>query len=370
MSFILSPINLASSGHIGHFEECDWDDLPLDLGNDVVKFLGLSLLSQVQFHRTSNNSFTVFGPWYSLLFETAKKLNYSPKGLQAIEGSTEAELMLDFVPFQPDVVFIPFNPNNALARRALDTHFAKFSKMVYTVENDHILSAVKWKTKPLTSILAPFDSCSLFLLVSGLASISVLARFFKLKPTKMSFSDFVWNLMTALICSPQVTAKKAIWRFVGITWLLGVFLLQQLFSGDMYTAMTLGPGHDVIDNFEDLALKTSGPITIFDAIGSKPENCFSRDHSYQKELMSRLRILPMEHLINHDLNEQLLFNVSSGNQYHIGTGNILDFYQNVLLDGLFKESLYISKEFGQPVPVFITIGPKIKQNVLKAFNDM
>lgn len=150
-----------------------------------------------------------------------------------------------------------------ISKRALNTGFIKLSNVDYTVENDHILSLVKYKAKSLVSILAPFGTFSLLLMLFGLILISFSACKFKQIYNKATFNDVIWYLATVLIKSPDIMTKKDVWRLVGISWTLGVYLLQQLFVGDMYPSMALTPDLDVVDNLADLAQKTTGPLSVF-----------------------------------------------------------------------------------------------------------
>lgn len=364
------PNFLGTSGHVGHFNEYDRELLPVPKHPGCIRFYGMNLLSLVYFKRTSNESFTLFGPWYSMLFETAKKLNYSMEGLQTKEGSREDEIISDFNAFQPDIVFIPFSPRVDVQIRFYEFGVVKVSNIVFTVESDHILSAVKYQTRNLMSILAPFDFNSLVLLFLGLICFLLFFGHLKQKPTKTTLTDFIWHLSTALIYCPQIKTRKNIWRLSGICWSLGVYLLQHLFAGEMYTSMTLAPELDVIDELEDLAQKSSDPITFFAEIDTDVNNYFSPNQTHRKELSKRLEILALDKMYSLDVAVELINNVTSGRQYHIGRGDLLEYYRKTLCDGLFKESLYISKEFGYPEPRFIPINSKIEPLVLQTFNKM
>lgn len=372
MPAIFEPINLPSTGHVGHFNECDRENIPNDFGHPgLIKFYGMPLLAQqLQFQRTSNNSFTIYGAYFSLLYETARKLNHSLEGLQAVEGSAEEEMIGDFLQFKPDIVLIPFSPLGDTVMRARDAGFLKISDILFTVENNHVLSKRQFEAKSLLAILAPFDLSSLTLLLTALVFISFLACHFKSNTSHVNISEIVWNLATAMVCCPPVTTKKAVWRFVAICWSFGVFFLQNIFSGDMYTAMTLAPNLDAIDNFDDLALKSTGPITIFDTLGANANNYFSPKQSHRKELVNRIQILPGEQLLNLSFVDQLMASVSCFQQCHIGEKGMLDYYQNVAFGARYKYNVYISQDFVQANPVFITLGPKIEKNVLESFNSM
>lgn len=62
----------ASNGYLGHFAEIDRDSLSFQMRPGVIKFFGTTISPYVTFERFDSN-FTVFGPWFSLLTETAKK---------------------------------------------------------------------------------------------------------------------------------------------------------------------------------------------------------------------------------------------------------------------------------------------------------
>lgn len=227
------------------------------------------------------------------------------------------------------------------------------------------------------SILAPFDISSLILLIFELFSVSIIAGYFKQKSKnsqqnsiKTNINEFIWHLTTALINSPEISTKRGVWRLVGLNWLIGIFLLQQIFAGDMYTSMALVPDLGTIDNFDDLALKSIGPINVFVSKKSDVDNYISSETKYKKDLTKRLKPMPLEGLLNLNIIEKLLINVSSGKKYHIGSRDLLDFYQKTLFNGRFRESLYISKEFGQTVPLFIILGSKIEKRIFGTFNKM
>lgn len=366
-----TPNYLASSGHVAHFTEPDRNALHYQITHPgILKFQGIDCPPYVRFKRTGNDTFTAFGPWFSLVYETAKKLNYSMEGLGLQPGSPEEQIWLELIAFMPDILLIPFTAQFDTMLKGYVIGWVEISHMVSTSEMDHILSARKYKTDNLMSLLTPFDLTSLVLMFTGLVLISYLARYFKRNPAKTPFHEVIWNLATVLICSPKVTAKAARWRMVGLSWLLGVFLLQQLFSGDMYTAMTLAPGLDVIDNLEDLALKTSGPIRIYDLKGSNINNVVSPYREHRELLMQRIQVLPLEHATDPFVLEQVLQNVSSGKQFHLAPKLTLDMYRNILFDGKYKESLYISKEFSQPLPVFLMFRKRAEKRILRVFNIM
>lgn len=79
-----------------------FDENPVDKG--VIKFSGFSLLPFTTFTRNneaeegSNGTFTVFGPIYSILYETCKKINYRyvKKYYNYIEA-TESPIMFQHV---------------------------------------------------------------------------------------------------------------------------------------------------------------------------------------------------------------------------------------------------------------------------------
>lgn len=169
-----------------------------------------------------------------------------------------------------------------------------------------------------------------------------------------------------------MTAKKAVWRFVGITWTLGVFILQQLFAGEMFTAMTLPPALDVIDSYSDLAAKTSAPISLFHLEEASADNYFWDDMEQRTKdkLTKRLQVIPVERIFNSDVIKGILVNVSSGRQYHLGADNRLEQYRNDFFGGKFKESTYISKEFGQTLPVFLILNKCAETRIKDAFNSL
>lgn len=181
----------------------------------------------------------------------------------------------------------------------------------------------------------------------------------------------IWYLTTAVICSPQILTKRNIWRFIGICWTFGVYLLHNLFASDMFTSMTLAPELDVVDSLTDLALKTTGPITAFAETDHFDVNkYFSPKQDFRKELSNRLKILDVEFAFNLDFAVEVIYNVTNREQHHLESKDMLEFYKNTLFTGRFKESLYISKESGNPVPLFICLGPKIDFIVFETFNNM
>lgn len=285
---------------------------------------------------------------YSLLHETARKINYLLQGLaiQEDNGLREEQLWVDFMTFQPDVVLFTFIAKIDSMMQGIEMGMATISDMIICVEMDHILSARKFKTANLLSILAPFDKTSLILMATGVLLISLIAGYFKLKPTKLSVSDFIWNLATAALNAPLVSTKIVRWRLIGVTWTVGVFLLQNLFSGDMYTAMTLPPALDVVDNFEDRQLPY-------------------REH--EKELMKRVHVFQADQTLNFTLMEQLLMNVSKGIQYHLEFKDLIDYH--LARYGIrYKDRIHVSADLGQLLPEFLIFGASCEKKISKTLN--
>lgn len=364
------PIYLASSGHVGHLIEPNRASLPFTSPNsEIIKFQAILSKPYLNTLRSGQN-FTVFGSLFSLLFETAKTLNYSLSGLAVLDNSTQEQIRNDYFTFQPDVVLHTLSPQVESILRAREMGLSKFSEMVVTLEIDHILSAKKYKADNILSIFAPFDSTSLVLIATGLFCFSIFANYLKLKPSKTTITDFVWHMFTALIFCPKVMNKKIRWRLFGLSWLIGVFLLQQLFSGDMFTAMTLPPDLDVIDNFVDLALRTAGPITAFDAEGTDVNNYLSPYRENREELTKRITILPVTEQLNRFVIKEVLENVSTGQQYHLDSRPMLEIYQNVYFKGFYKEKIHISTEYGQLMPTFLAFGPNADYKIEKTLNSM
>lgn len=365
-----TPIYLASSGHVCQFTEPDRANLTLfSPYSEIIKFQAIMSKPYLNTLRSGEN-FTVFGSLFSLLFETARALNYTLSGLAVLENATEATIWKDFFTFQPDVVLLTLSPELESILEALDVGLIRISDMVATHENDHILSAKKYKADNIFSIVAPFDLTSLLFGVTGLFCFSMLAEYLKVKPTMTTLTDFIWNMFTALIVCPQIMSEKTRWRLFGLTWSIGVFLLQQLFSGDMFTAMTLPPDLDVIDNFADLALRTAGSITVFDGEDADVKDYLSPYREHREELTNRITILPVAEQLNSFFIREVLENVSTSLQYHLDTSAILDIYQNVYFKGFYKEKIHISKEFGQLMPTFLAFGLNAEYKIEKALNVM
>lgn len=207
-----------------------------------------------------------------------------------------------------------------------------------------------------------------FLMIFALFCFSLLMRPFE-KRIKIVFNDVIWFLANALIRCPKVTAFLAVWRFVGVTWLVGVFLLQQLFAGEMFKAMTLAPGLDVIDNFDDLALFTAGPISVFDTFGAGRDKFFSSGRQHRQLLTNRIKILFGSQMYKDDLVKELLTNITRGSQFHLGVLYQLEQYRDKHGSG-FGESLHISSEFGQFSPVFIMLNKWIETPIENVFNSV
>lgn len=82
--------SLGMKGYLGHFTEPEKESLYFEGGlfsslpaphPGVVKFQGtMQVPPFVKFHSsTDENNFGVEGPWFSLFYETAKKINYRYK---------------------------------------------------------------------------------------------------------------------------------------------------------------------------------------------------------------------------------------------------------------------------------------------------
>lgn len=359
---------LASSGYLGHFNQDLYNPFSKKSAN-TIRFQGVDLFPYVRFDSKTNSSTIVLGPWFSLVYETAKTLNYS-LDCKSLEGMSENEIRMDFLLYQPDLLLSPFLAQIDTLMLGLELDFLTYSDMVITLEMDHIMTAKSFERKSLMAILAPFDNTSLFLVAISSFILSCLVRHSRKTLQELNLNNFIWNLMTSLINPAKVETKKGIWRFIGLTWVLGVFFLQQLFSGDMYTAMALLPGLDVIDNFDDLALKSEGPITAFDSIVSDINNYISPYREHREALVTRIQILPAEQGMNPALIEEILANVSGRIQYHLGPLQALNYYRDVLFKKKYQELIYISKEFGQPMPVFLIVNTQIEKKVLDTFNEM
>lgn len=97
--------------------------------------------------------------------------------------------------------------------------------------------------------------------------------------------------------------------------------------------MILAPGLDVVDNLEQLALKTSGPIKIYELKGSNINNAISPYREHRNILMERIQVLPLEHATDPVVLDQVLQNVSSGKQFYLAPKLTLEMYQNILFNG-------------------------------------
>lgn len=362
-------IDSASNGYFGHFAESDRESLSFQMRPGVIKFFGTTVLPYVCFDRSDSN-FTIYGPWFSLLIETAKKLNYSLEGLAALPGASEEAIWIDWIRFLPDIVLIPFTAQFDSAMNSIGSGSSKHTRMVITAEMDHILSAKKFQAKNLMSLITPFDFTSLVLMATSLVWISLFGRYFKSKTSKPAFHDVIWFLASALIYPPLIATKKVPWRVVGLSWAFGVYLLHQVFSGDMFTAMTLPPDLDVVNSFDDLALHTSGPITAFGSLGADVNKYVSPYREHREALTSRIQILPAEHTFNKTVIEDVLVNVSTGNHFHLNSKHILELYKDVFFDGMYKDAVYISEEFGQPLPLFLFCSATVPKIIFTTFNIM
>lgn len=79
------PLLLPSAGHVGHFMTPSKDSIYYQgelfstkaaLHPGVIKFQGFYVPPFIQVMQDGNKSFTAFGAWFSLIYETAKRLNY------------------------------------------------------------------------------------------------------------------------------------------------------------------------------------------------------------------------------------------------------------------------------------------------------
>lgn len=261
-----SPLKFASSGHVGHFARPSLDSVYYE-GElfstaaaphpGVIKFFGVFVLPFLKFLIQENDTFTVCGPWYSLVRETALKLNFSLVG-EYPRVKDRREVYLDILSFRPDIAIFPFLPNNKAMMEALEMEVALIGNAVGILEMDHIPSAKRFHRQNLLAMLKPFDFESKVLMFAALFAISLFAHRFseKINFSLIDWQTFIWTLTTAVVSCPEIATKFAIWRIVGLTWLLGVLILQQLFGGDMFTAMTMPPELDVVHTWNDLSTKS------------------------------------------------------------------------------------------------------------------
>lgn len=187
--------------------------------------------------------------------------------------------------------------------------------------------------------------------------------------TGRCLQDFIWYLTTALVFCPKVAVKDATWRLVGITWTLGVFFLQQLFAGEMYTAMTLPPELDVIDTFAELATKTCSEITFFHLEDTTGDAYLSPDVQHRDDLVRRLKVIPVQQTFVPNAIKEVLVNVSTGTQCHMGKLKTLIQYLESF-GGVYKNKLHISKEYGQTLPIFLILNQFAEKRIKVAFNGM
>lgn len=80
-----TPLTLKSSGHVGHFTpppedsvyyEGEFFSMKSAPHPQEIKFSGFFVPPFIQFLIHANGSFTVFGPFFSILQECATKLNW------------------------------------------------------------------------------------------------------------------------------------------------------------------------------------------------------------------------------------------------------------------------------------------------------
>lgn len=139
-------------GHIGHFTNPDRNSVYFkgDFMSvkaaphpGVIKFQGFDLPPYLYFQRESDRNFTVFGAWFSLLYESAKKLNYTLVGLAP--GRTESESRRQLFSFRPDVILAPFVAQTDMIMEFMAMGYIEPSRLAYITELDHILSAKNYR---------------------------------------------------------------------------------------------------------------------------------------------------------------------------------------------------------------------------------
>lgn len=336
----------------------------------IIKFFAINMPPYINmFPRTSlsmtTNSFDVSGPWFSVAFETAVKLNYSLIG-DYPRSDDRSEMWSEILLFRPDVVLCPFISNSGTLLEALEMGLAELSKAVAVVEMDHILSTKKYHQTSLVAMMTPFDRSSLIFMLTALFFVSFYG--FRFLKKSFNFHDSIWHFLTYLINCPEITSKFSIWRFIGITWLIGVLILQQLFGGDMFTAMAMPPALNVVHTWLDLAL-SNATILVFDSTENKPDNYLPKDMTERASLTKRIKQIPYEYSYDKATIAEILKVVSKGEAAFLGALHVLQQY-NQMFEGKFSDKLYISEDYGQYMPIFLPVNPFAESKVSKTFNWM
>lgn len=290
-------------------------------------------------------------------------------GNEGNEGK-QTEMWSDVFSFRPDIMFCPFLANSPAMLEGFEMDLVLYSKVLRVAQFDHILSRRAHKRPNILAMLAPFDRLSLALIGIALVAVSLFAFRFA-GNNKNSLMKIFWHFITALLNPPSIDNTSATWRLVGLSWLVSIWVLQSLFGGDMFTAMAKPPELDVADTYEELYLKSSNKtITVFEGEEASGERYLSQEIPYRDELSKRIRVIPLEQMYDDKTIEQILKNVSSGEQYHIGVAHILKQYKNAWFDGEYSEKVYISSEHGESIPVFLLLNPYSEPVFLQTFNKM
>lgn len=220
-------------------------------------------------------------------------------------------------------------------------------------------------------MLAPFDSNVLWLVFFGLLATSFYAQRFKskLKSSHSLLESFIWYFFTALIEIHEITTKVTRWKLIALTWFFGIHLLQLLFSGDMFTSMTLSPKLDVVNTWEDL-IHTSGDIMVYCGTEDKPEDFLRPDNPLRKQLSNRFTKLPFEYIYNTTVITEAIKNVSAGTHYLVAGGHILQQFQYQLQKEVPPHTTYISQNYRKHMPFFLATNYHADPVLVKTFNKM
>lgn len=187
-------------------------------------------------------------------------------------------------------------------------------------------------------------------------------------------------VFVSIFGSPRISAGKV--EFLLVCWVVGVWVFQQFFGGDMFSQMTIEMGEVVLDSWADLADRPELQIVAYDDLIMNPKDSkftyFDRKSPYYADFTARLNLVgSLDALEDYDAT---LVQVP-------GLGQVVDltkFEQDIVVMGMcpmlrflrdrlrskMRKSIHVSNTGGDTVPYFMAYSLWTTTRTLAQFNAM
>lgn len=367
------------NGHWSYIKQ-NFSDYPIDnpLGAGIVllhahEFIGMLKEDAIRcifieawpwlFVERDAAGFLIWGPFYSIVVEAARSINYTIKGISIKDEDRHAAFSI----FKPDFIISLIWPQLDYVRMVFQEEdsfdLKKFgiervgwlTKSPGVVETDHILFFSLKRRRPLFSFLKVFDKEVWFLIVVNALAVMITTR-----RKNIPFKDWCFLTLRTLVsfsCDIQ-RFRKRISRFQAvlfILWMMACYLLQIFFGGDMFATLAIDPSPLVLNSLTDLEkssirIKTVNVEMLDGPVVNKSQTAFIPITAQYKNLADRFEYFPFEEMFNMRLLiENFWVRKSREKQYDACTlapKPLQSFIRNIYDKGFFRNKLHVSESGG------------------------